>query len=128
MASVLGIGGVFFRSADPAALSQWYREHLGFPVEDWGGAVFRPGDMPAAGYTVWGPFPADTDYFAPSAGSWMLNLVVDDLEGMLARVEAGGARRVGEIERHEYGRFGWFLDPGGNKIELWQPALPPGVD
>jgi hypothetical protein len=22
----------------------------------------------------------------------------------------------------EYGRFGWFFDPEGNKVELWEPG------
>ena len=34
MQRVTGIGGVFFRSRDPAALVAWYAEHLGVPVTD----------------------------------------------------------------------------------------------
>lgn len=24
-------------------------------------------------------------------------------------------------ESYDYGKFGWILDPEGNKIELWEP-------
>jgi predicted enzyme related to lactoylglutathione lyase len=47
--------------------------------------------------------------------------VVDNLEEALHQVTAGGAEVVGDIEKSEYGRFGWFVDPDGNKVELWQP-------
>jgi len=121
MAKVLGVGGVFFRSQDPKALAAWYEEWLGMPVEDWGGAVFRCTTMPAAGFTVWSPFPLDTKYFDPPGRDFMVNLVVDDLDAALAQVREGGAETPGEIEEMEYGRFGWFVDPDGNKIELWEP-------
>ena len=52
----------------------------------------------------------------------MFNLVVDDLDGALAQVKEGGAEVVEKIEEMEYGRFGWFLDPEGNKVELWEPG------
>jgi len=26
-----------------------------------------------------------------------------------------------KIEESEYGRFGWAMDPEGNRIELWEP-------
>jgi predicted enzyme related to lactoylglutathione lyase len=77
--------------------------------------------MPPNGLTVWSPFPADTDYFSPSEKQFMFNLVVDDLEEALAQVQKGGASLVGKIEKYDYGRFGWFIDPDGNKVELWQP-------
>ena len=28
---------------------------------------------------------------------------------------------VGEMEDYPYGKFGWIIDPDGNKIELWEP-------
>ena len=122
MAKVIGLGGVFFKSRDPQALGEWYQKWLGVPVESaWGGATFKPDQMPPGGYSVWSPFPADTKYFAPAEQSFMMNLVVDDLDGVLAQVSEGGAEIVGEIEESDFGRFGWFLDPEGNKVELWQP-------
>ena len=122
MAKVIGLGGVFFKSRDPQALGEWYQKWLGVPVESaWGGATFKPDQMPPGGYSVWSPFPADTKYFAPAEQSFMMNLVVDDLDGVLTQVSEGGAEIVGEIEESDFGRFGWFLDPEGNKVELWQP-------
>jgi len=33
-----------------------------------------------------------------------------------------GVTIVGEMETYDYGKFGWILDPEGNKIELWEPV------
>jgi predicted enzyme related to lactoylglutathione lyase len=120
MARALGVGGVFFRCEDPAAIRAWYGEHLGMAVDDWG-MSFQPKDLPAKGFTQWSPFPADTKYFDPPARPFMINLIVDDLDGALAQVKAGGAQVMEEREEMEYGRFGWFVDPAGNKVELWEP-------
>jgi predicted enzyme related to lactoylglutathione lyase len=121
MATVLGIGGVFFTSPDPQVLNAWYRQHLGFDLSDQPGVAFFPKTMPARGYTVWSVFPASTRYFDPSTRGFMINLVVDDLDAALAQVRAGGARLEGDVESYDNGRFGWFVDPDGNKVELWEP-------
>lgn len=120
MAKVLGVGGVFFKSRDPVSLNAWYERWLGMPVSA-SGTLFTPSTMPAGGGTVWSAFDASTTYFAPSEQAFMINLVVDDLEAALGQVRAGGAQIVGEVERYDYGDFGWFIDPDGNKVELWQP-------
>ncbi len=121
MAKVLTIGGVFFKSEDPKSLCAWYEKWLQFKLEpDHNSAAFKAAGLPESAYAVWAPFPKSTFYFAPGEQQFMLNLMVDDLDGALAQVEEGGAERVGEIEECEYGRFGWFLDPEGNKVELWQ--------
>lgn len=123
MAKALGIGGVFFKSRDPAALAQWYKQHLDFPLgEGFNGAVFPAANLPDNAYAVWGLFEENTEYFKPSSRDFMLNIMVDDVAGALQQVIAGGARQVGEIETMEYGVFGWFEDPEGNKVELWTPA------
>jgi predicted enzyme related to lactoylglutathione lyase len=121
MAKVVGVGGVFFKSDDPEKLGAWYQKWLGVPVEPPYGASFRPGDAPPGGFTVWGPFRQQTEYFNPSRREFMFNLMVDDLDGALAQVREGGAEIVGEIMEEDYGRFGWFMDPDGNKVELWEP-------
>jgi predicted enzyme related to lactoylglutathione lyase len=121
VAEVLGIGGVFFKSPDPKALSEWYGTWLGFSLEENGCSALKPERIPPGGCTVWSPFKETTDYFAPSKREFMINFMVDDLEGVLAKVAEGGAEVMEKIEEGEYGRFGWFLDPDGNKIELWQP-------
>jgi predicted enzyme related to lactoylglutathione lyase len=123
MQRVRGIGGVFFRARDKAALSRWYADNLGVPAEQWGGAVFRwqqPGD-PGDDMTIWSPFAADSRYFEPGRADFMVNFVVDDLDAMLAQLRAAGAQVDSRTERSEYGYFGWVVDPEGNRIELWQP-------
>jgi predicted enzyme related to lactoylglutathione lyase len=121
MARVLGVGGVFFKARDQAPLLAWYRDVLGLEIEEWGGTVFRPEAMvaqPGAG-TVFSPFPADTDYFAPSTKEFMINLAVDDLDGVLARCTEHGVKVLGRFDDAN-GRFAHILDPEGTKIELWQ--------
>ena len=51
----------------------------------------------------------------------MINLVVDDLDAALANVRAADGDVIPEKEEHDFGRFGWFVDPDGNRIELWEP-------
>lgn len=124
MKRVTGIGGIFFKSRDPQALGDWYRRHLGIEVADWGGAVFawRSAANPeGVGTTTWSPFPADTQYFAPSPAPFMINYRVEDLDALLAILRAEGVDVADAIEESEYGRFGWAFDPEGNKLELWQP-------
>lgn len=124
MARVTGLGGVFFRCADPAAMKAWYREHLGIESESWGHAfVWRERDEPQQqGYTVWSPFPDSTEYFAPSAKQFMVNYRVDDLEALLPKLEAAGVQIVGASQEEENGKFAWIVDPEGNKLELWEPV------
>lgn len=124
---VLGIGGIFIRSVDPARLGDWYAEHLGFQVESWGetrGTCFVPDDMPKGAFTVWSAFRPDTEYFGESGQSFMINLVVDDLDAALERARAGGAEVLDAREELDFGRFGWFVDPDGNRVELWEPPEP----
>ncbi|HMB60666.1 MAG TPA: VOC family protein [Xanthomonadales bacterium] len=126
----LGVGGVFFRSTDPKSLGKWYAEHLGISVESWGstmGTSFLPADMPEQSFTVWSVFAANTEYFGDSGQGHMINLVVDDLDAALKNVEAGGAEVLPDREGQDFGRFGWFVDPDGNRVELWQPPEPKKV-
>lgn len=121
MAKVNGVGGIFFRSPDPDKLRAWYVQHLGFPEEDGPGVMFRNDLQPQGAYVVWAPFKADTSYFDPADRQYMFNLTVDDLDGALQQVAAAGAELAGEVEEYDFGRFGWFMDPDGNKVELWEP-------
>ena len=123
MKRVTGIGGIFFKSKDPKALSEWYRVHLGFNVEDWGGVAFKWTDDPSEGKgtTVWNPFKEDTNYFAPSSASFMLNLRVADLHSLIEVLRAEGCEVLDKVEDSEYGKFGYVIDPEGNKLELWEP-------
>jgi predicted enzyme related to lactoylglutathione lyase len=74
--------------------------------------------------TVWSAFEADTGYFGPGSSGLMVNYRVDDLDAMLAQLRAAGAEVLDRVEEYEYGRFGWAVDPEGNRFELWQPTSP----
>lgn len=114
---VTRIGGVFFRTDDPAATAAWYRTHLGLPDHGFDGATLgAPGHE-----AVWAPFPRDTAYFGPGEQPCMVNLVTPDLDGLLARLRANGVTVIDALEETEYGRFGWVIDGDGNRVELWQP-------
>ena len=92
--------------------------------KDWGGAAFRwkgPGNPEGGGTTVWSPFAADTSYFAPSTATFMINYRVEDLHAVLAALRAEGVQVEEKVDESEYGKFGWVVDPEGNKLELWQP-------
>ncbi len=118
MATVLGIGGVFFKASDPDGLRDWYRRVLGLEIESWGGVMF--GALPR-GVTVWSPFASDTDHFAPSTLDTMINFVVDDLDGVLTQAADEGVAPI-KRDGDDNGRFAWLLDPDGRKIELWEPG------
>lgn len=124
MAKVLGIGGVFFKSSDPESLQAWYRDRLGFDLKPWGGAVFlfNRRDKPGVSCTVWSPFKEDTKHFEPSDRPYMVNLRVDDLEGMLAQLREAGARVLDRREDAENGKFGYVVDPDGTLLELWEQS------
>ncbi len=123
MKRVTGIGGVFFKAKDPKALGAWYRAHLGINVEDWGGAVLKWADdnSDGAGATNWCLFKDEASYFAPSASSFMINYRVEDLDAMIAILKEEGCDVDEKVEDTEFGKFGWVMDPEGNRVELWQP-------
>jgi catechol 2,3-dioxygenase-like lactoylglutathione lyase family enzyme len=121
---VTGIGGVFIKSADPARLREWYQRHLGIPLEDWGGAVFQwagPENPGGTGTTVWSVFEARSAYFGPGPAQFMVNYRVADLRALLATLRAEGCQVDDKVDESEFGRFGWVVDPDGNRIELWEP-------
>ena len=124
MKRVTGIGGIFFKAKDPAALGAWYKRHLGIDVQDWGGAAFRWTDdagNPKAGTTIWSVGSADGDTYAPSKSSFMINYRVADLRALLQALRSEGCNVLEKTDDSEYGKFGWVMDPEGNKVELWQP-------
>ena len=117
MARVTGLGGIFYKVADTAATQKWYQEMLGVGGE-WGAMFPFKGDDPE-GYAVLSPFKAETDYFAPSEARFMINLRVDDLDGIIADLTVKGIEILGRQDE-DYGRFAWIIDPDGVKIELFQ--------
>ncbi|TAJ75111.1 MAG: VOC family protein [Gallionellaceae bacterium] len=122
MAKVTGVGGVFFKARDPKALADWYRDNLGLDVQPWGGAALRWGTPEnPSGSTAWSLFSEDSSHFEPSASPFMVNYGVDDLVGLLAALRERGCQILAGPEESEHGKFGWLLDPEGNKVELWEP-------
>ncbi len=127
MKRVTGIGGIFFKARDPLVLRAWYRDHLGIDVQDWGGAAFPWTDdagNATAGSTIWSINGSDNDYFAPSPSAFMINYRVADLASLLETLRKEGCEVIDKTDSSEFGKFGWVMDPEGNKVELWEP--PPG--
>jgi catechol 2,3-dioxygenase-like lactoylglutathione lyase family enzyme len=116
MKRVTGIGGIFFKSADPARLHAWYRQHLGIDVQSWGGAAFT-----GEGMTVWSVSAASSGNFGPGGAPFMVNYRVDRLHPLLAALRAEGCQVEDKVDESEFGKFGWVFDPDGNKVELWEP-------
>ncbi|MFZ0518621.1 MAG: VOC family protein [Acidobacteriaceae bacterium] len=126
MARVTGIGGVFLKAQKPDQLAAWYQEQLGMTLSPWSGVEFewREKDSPETiGKTVWTLFPANTEHFGPGPQQAMINYRVDDLDGLLRKLEEAGVEIDLREENDEYGRFAWIIDPEGNRIELWEPPL-----
>ena len=124
MKRVTGIGGVFFKAREALALREWYREHLGVQIEDWGGTAFRwvtPDNPTGTGTTTWSVFDAASTHFAPSTAPFMINYRVADLHSLLAALRAEGCAVDDGIDESEFGKFGWVTDPEGNRVELWEP-------
>jgi catechol 2,3-dioxygenase-like lactoylglutathione lyase family enzyme len=118
---VTGVGGVFIKSKNPKALSEWYRDVLGLEIKPWGGATLRydaPGHPPMV---VWSPFPEASDYMAPSTRELMIDFAVDDMDAIVARLTSKGVPILRRDDKDLNGRFAWILDPDGTKVELWQP-------
>jgi predicted enzyme related to lactoylglutathione lyase len=125
MKRVIGLGGIFFKANDPEKLAAWYKKHLGFEVEEWGGVAFQEGagaelKPRRQSHIVWSPFEATTEYFAPSEKPFMINYRVHDLDALVAQLRSEGVQ-VEKTEKSEFGYFGWVMDPEGNRIELWEP-------
>jgi predicted enzyme related to lactoylglutathione lyase len=120
---VTALGGVFLKSDDPEKLKAWYERNLGIPKEHYGTSFeWKSATYPdKKGFTAWSIMPTDTTYFDPGKQEVMINYRVNDLEALLQRLKEDGVRLVGEPESYEYGKFGWIMDPDGNKIELWEP-------
>ncbi len=119
---VTGIGGFFFKTKEPKKIKDWYNTHLGLNTDDYGCTFWWKDEEGKKCSTQWSPFKEDTKYFEPSKKEFMMNFRVDDLEGLLKVLKKEGVTVVGEIEKYDYGKFGWIIDPEGNKIELWEPV------
>jgi predicted enzyme related to lactoylglutathione lyase len=119
MAKATGLGGTFLKVKDPKALYAWYEKHLGIQQAEYGSFVFPKSDVTAD--TVLAFFPESSGHFGTCSQTTMLNLRVDDLDGLLDAMSAAGVSVDPKRDSHEYGKFGWFTDPEGNRVELWEP-------
>jgi predicted enzyme related to lactoylglutathione lyase len=117
MASVTGFGGTFLRANDPKALYKWYEQHLGLVKSEGAYTYPAPAQHP---HVVFAFFKQEDAYF-PLAQKTMINLQVDDLDGLLDRLIAEGVAVDPKRETYDFGKFGWLTDPEGNRVELWQP-------
>ena len=124
---ILGIGGVFFKSANRGQTREWYAKHLGLAAK--GGDVMLPwrehDDPQKEHVTVWAVFPDSTKYFDPGHAPFMINSIVDDMDALLDRLKQEGVKIDPKRMDESYGRFAWIYDQDGNKIELWQPIAKP---
>ena len=124
---ILGIGGVFFKSANRDESREWYSKHLG--LTDKGGEVMFPwrerDDPQKEHVTAWSIFPSSTKYFDPSPAPFMIDYIVDDMDALLARLKQEGVKIDPKRMDESFGHFAWIYDPDGNKIELWQPTTKP---
>jgi len=119
MPSITGFGGIFLRANDPKALYEWYRQHLGLVKSEGGSFSFpAPTQHPEVVFSFFKP---DNAYF-PTGQKAMINLQVDDLDGLLDRLTGAGITVDPKRESYDFGKFGWITDPEGNRVELWQPV------
>jgi predicted enzyme related to lactoylglutathione lyase len=114
MASITGFGGVFLRAKDPDALYSWYEKHVGLVKSEGSFAFPAPTQRPKVVFAVFG----QEDAYFPPAQKAMINLQVDDLDGVLDRLIAEGVNVDAKRESYDFGKFGWFTDPEGNRVEL----------
>ncbi|APA64641.1 VOC family protein [Maribacter sp. 1_2014MBL_MicDiv] len=119
---VTGLGGFFFKTKDPDHSKNWYNKHLGLTTDQYGCTFWWKDKEGNDCSTQWSPMNKDTTYFNPSKSSFMMNFRVENLVELLKVLKEEGVTVIGEIEEFEYGKFGWILDPDGNKIELWEPV------
>ena len=125
MGKVIGLGGVFIKAKDHKTLASWYEQNLGIGFNGGTYAVMPfdgEGGKASAGYNIVSVAPWDTPYFEPSVKHFMINLRVEDMNGLLEDLKKKGIETVGDPLNEEYGKFAWIMDPEGNKVELWEPA------
>src|SRR6476661_1923215 len=121
---VTGIGGIFFFSENPEASRNWYRQHLGMDTNDYGSSFeSRNVNKPEEVNTLqWCPFKKGSEYFAPSKKEFMINYLVQNIEGLVSKLKEEGVTVLDSIASYEYGKFVHIMDNEGNKIELWEPV------
>ncbi len=121
---VTGIGGIFFKSDNPAKTREWYASNLGLATTEFGSSFeFRNANAPdEINYLQWSPFKEDSDYMSPSKKEFMVNYRVQNIEGLVNQLIQNKVIILDEIKTYDYGKFIHIMDNEGNKIELWEPV------
>jgi predicted enzyme related to lactoylglutathione lyase len=121
---VTGIGGIFFFSDNTEKTKAWYADNLGLETDQWGASFeFRNANRPdEINYLQWSPFKKGSEHFSPSKKEFMINYRVQNIEGLLAKLQQNGVTILDDIESYDYGKFVHIMDEEGNKIELWEPV------
>ncbi len=124
MKRVTGIGGILFKSKDPKATNEWYKNHLGLDVTPYGTSFewLEKEDPTKTGVTQWNSFPETTKYFEPSTRDFMVNYRVENLEALVEELQKENVTILDKIETYDFGKFLHILDNEGNKVQLWEPA------
>jgi predicted enzyme related to lactoylglutathione lyase len=122
---VTGIGGIFFFSDNPKETKEWYAKNLGIEINEWGSSSFesrnvnRPDEINSL---QWVPFKKGDEYFSPSKKDFMINYLVQNIEGLVSKLKENGVTILDSIATYDYGKFVHIMDTEGNKIELWEPV------
>ncbi|OVE79717.1 glyoxalase [bacterium I07] len=121
---VTGIGGIFFFSDNPEETKNWYSKNLGIETNEWGASFeFRNSNRPdEINYLQWSPFKTGSNYFEPSQKKFMINYRVQNIEGLVKKLERNDVTVLDAIESYDYGKFVHIMDDEDNKIELWEPV------
>ncbi len=118
---VTGIGGILYKSNDPEKTKEWYRDNLGFNVDEYGTSFQWLNNDGDKGHTVWSPMAEDHEHFEGGEKDMIVNLRVDNLDDLLDSLKSEGVEILGPVKEYEYGRFAYVKDPDGMKLELWEP-------
>lgn len=119
---ITGVGGIFFKSANPKALMARYRDVLGIKLEGWGAIKLRYDAANHPPAKIINAFDHTTDYTSPSKRDYMINFAVDDLTAFLARLQVKGVTVLKRDDSAPHGSFACIVDRDGTKIELWGPT------
>lgn len=121
---VTGIGGIFFKCKEPKKVREWYQQHLGLEVNDYGSVFewYQGADSTKKGFTQWSPFNEKTKYFEPSTKEFMINYRVANLDALVLELKKEGVTITDSVSTYDYGKFVHIMDLEGNKIELWEPT------
>lgn len=124
MGKIIGIGGIIFKSEQPKELMNWYKDKMGFNIDDYGtNFVWRKeNQIEEKGFTLWGPTNNDSDYFGSKDQSFMINFIVEGLYELLEEMKSKGVKAIGDVKEYDYGKFVQIIDLEGNRIELWEPV------